>query len=510
MRVLPDIVFIILDTQRVDRMSCYGYGKETTPHLDKFSVGATLYTRAIAPAQWTVPAHASMFTGLYPSQHGLRQMTSVLSGATLTLAERLSHAGYYTAGFSHNPLIGTIKNGLQRGFNQFTNYSYPGTGLLSVRMGQLNTSASSMKKLRHFVRFMLAESLGFSQQTSLSNISSITLPLWQKVIAILQKDKPANVARSLTAVSELLVNRKSVEPNQPIFAFINLMGTHVPYAPPLGAIKRFLPDTTSQSAASQLLQKANNWQVDVRNWLKMELSENEYKTGLNGVYNAEVYEQDAQIGRFFASLRTSGAFDNTLVIITADHGDHLGEKQRLNHAFGVYKQLTHVPLIIRDPSDTFRQGNMVNSLVSTRRIFHTLLTAVGAATREESELTLASGKEREPVFTEGYPLDWAIKRLEQYRPVLGKSAECTQPARAIYTDSFKLIRVGEQHFLYDIAQDTDEVHDLSQKFPERTVQMQVQLDKFIQQNGLNIPEIGQQEVEDEIVLQQLRMLGYIE
>ncbi|PSB57040.1 sulfatase, partial [filamentous cyanobacterium CCP1] len=63
----PDILFLVLDTQRADRLSCYGYDAPTSPHLDAFAAKATLFQRAIAPAQWTIPSHASMFTGVYPS-----------------------------------------------------------------------------------------------------------------------------------------------------------------------------------------------------------------------------------------------------------------------------------------------------------------------------------------------------------------------------------------------------------------------------------------------------------
>ena len=134
----PDIIFIVLDTQRADRLSCYGCTSETSPYLDSFVSKATQFMNAVAPAQWTVPTHASMFTGLYTSQHTMSQMHSVLPSTIPTLAERLKQTGYYTAGFSHNPLIGKMKNGLQRGFDSFINYNYAGSGLLSVHINHQN------------------------------------------------------------------------------------------------------------------------------------------------------------------------------------------------------------------------------------------------------------------------------------------------------------------------------------------------------------------------------------
>ncbi|MEL6764372.1 MAG: sulfatase-like hydrolase/transferase, partial [Cyanobacteria bacterium J06607_6] len=74
----PDVLFLVLDTQRVDRLSCYGYPQNTTPNLDAFAAKATRFDMAIAAAQWTVPSHAAMFTGLYPSEHTMTQSYSVM------------------------------------------------------------------------------------------------------------------------------------------------------------------------------------------------------------------------------------------------------------------------------------------------------------------------------------------------------------------------------------------------------------------------------------------------
>ena len=115
----PDILFIVLDTQRADRLSCYGYPLNTTPNLDAFAAEATRFSAAIAPAQWTIPSHASMFTGVYPSEHGMTQSYSVMPDDLPTLAERLHDGGYFTAGFCNNPLVGVINNGLRRGFQSF-------------------------------------------------------------------------------------------------------------------------------------------------------------------------------------------------------------------------------------------------------------------------------------------------------------------------------------------------------------------------------------------------------
>lgn len=119
----PNILFIILDTQRRDRLGLYGHSADTSPNLDEFAEGATIFERAISPAQWTVPAHGSIFTGLYPSTHQLTQAFQQMSGEHPMLAEILQVADYHTVAFCNNPLLGILDHGLQRGFDAFYNYA---------------------------------------------------------------------------------------------------------------------------------------------------------------------------------------------------------------------------------------------------------------------------------------------------------------------------------------------------------------------------------------------------
>ena len=114
----PDIVFIVLDTLRADRLSCYGHPAETTPHLDAFAASGVLFERAISPAQWTIPAHGSLFTGEFPATHGTTQIYDKHSVEHPTLAEHLTRFGYRTVGFCNNPLLGIIENDLDRRFQE--------------------------------------------------------------------------------------------------------------------------------------------------------------------------------------------------------------------------------------------------------------------------------------------------------------------------------------------------------------------------------------------------------
>jgi arylsulfatase A-like enzyme len=503
----PHLLLLVLDTQRADHLGCYGYPFNTSPHLDKLAAEATRFAYPVAPAQWTAPTHASLFTGLYPSQHTVYQMDSVLPAELATLAERLQRVGYRTAGFSHNPLVGLVQNGLQRGFDQFTNYHDIAAGLLAFQFNPPKEPANVFGRVRRGLRLAAAELLGYSQRTLLHWLAPLTQPVWQKGLDLVQQSKTGQTRRALMAVARLLGEQQE---GQPVFAFINLMGVHVPYDPARWTVEQFMADLAKDKPAGYYLQQANQWQVDVGNWLESEMEEDTYRAIVNACYNAEVAAQDAQIGWLIEQLRANGALDHTFLVIVADHGDHLGERRRLNHMFGVYQLLVHVPLLIRDPFGRLVAGEVVEPFISTRRVFHTLLAAAEAATAEEKQLALWEGERPERfVFSEGYPLQWAIQRIEKNRPGVVQRAGYDQLVRAVYGEEYKLVAWDGRQELYAIRTDPQEITDLSQQLPEQVAELQSQLNQFGEQTR-PATTLVQREEDDPAVLQHLRHLGYIE
>ncbi|NET09197.1 MAG: sulfatase [Merismopedia sp. SIO2A8] len=515
----PDIVFLVLDTQRADRLSCYGYPLPTSPHLDALATDATLFTGAIAPAQWTVPSHASMFTGVYPSSHGVLQSYSVLPDDLTTLAERLDAGGYFTAGFCNNPLVGVINNGLRRGFQSFLNYS----GLLTSRPNEAGIRRGWIGRYRQFFKRMLAGGLNSVQDAfarsdlllSLS-FSPLMVPLWQTALSF-----KGNTTKSLDDLAQLLIHRKGLEADQPIFSFVNLMGTHMPYHPPRQYVEQFAPHILEDQSARHYLRQFNS---DVYGWLAPlagTLTE-EQKTTLDGMYDAEVAHQDAQLGQFFQTLQHHGVLDNTLLIICSDHGEHLGEKQLIGHSLSLYNELVRVPLIIRDPSDHLPRGTVRSDMVSTRRLFHSVLTAADLASEEERSLSLAqsSGPNSEDryVFSEAIPPQNVLNLLQKRQPELVRDRACDQPRRAVWIGNHKLIETGlmatERHGLelYDWQDDPTETLNLSEILPENVEVLQDCLDYFVGQadSATTLTTTRAPGFDDPEVQQRLRDLGYLE
>ena len=502
----PNLVLLVLDTQRADRLSSYGYARETSPALDRLTLEATRYTRAASAAQWTIPSHASMFTGRFPSEHTATQMDSRLPAGIPTLAERLQRAGYLTAGFSNNPLVGVVANDLTRGISAMRTYSFFGAGLLTYHLNAVGRPSSTSERLSRRGKYLLAEMLGYSRDTGLERLSPLVRPLWQAFLRHRGAAKQSNAARSLAdAAAALAANDK-----RPVFAFINLMGAHVPYDPPRWAVERFLSPALGRRTTLRMQQHANRLQVDVAHWVAMTLPDAEFRAAMDGFYDAETAAQDALVGQFIDGLRTAGALDQTLLVIVADHGDHLGDKRRLNHTFGAYQALAHVPLLIRDPLGRLPRGATVTAPVSTRRLFHTLLDAAGAAAVEEAPLSLLNGAaSTEAVVTEALPMQYAIDRLEKKRPGIAAAHGYGPGVRALFAEQLKLIAGGGQQELYDLDADPEEAHNLAATRPDDAARLQLALNRW-SAAAQPLEAAAQHDDADPELLRHLRDLGYVE
>jgi arylsulfatase A-like enzyme len=453
---------------------------------------------------------------------------STLPKDTPTVADYLSEEGYFTAAFCNNPLLGVVNTGLQKGFQSFLNYS----GLMTSRPNQAGTSKKLTDRYRYHFKRLIANTLtgmqdAFARSDFLLDLSFSPLmaPLWQAALSF-----KGNTARSLNDAAKLLIERKHVAADTPIFSFINLMGTHMPYHPPTRQVARFAPEVQASRNARRQLRQFNS---DVFGWLaplSNEL-ETESKSILDGMYNAEVANQDELVGAFFKKLRTAGVLDHTLVIICADHGEHLGEKHMMGHSMSLYNTLVHVPLIIRDPAGNFPQGTEVDRVVSTRRIFHTIRAAAGQGDEQEQKYSLANYADSDPeqgnIFSVGITPQNLLNIMQRRRPDLIATYHCDQSRSAVWNDRYKLIRTGDVELeLYDIIDDPEETTNLRDILPERVETLQEKLQGFLQQNHLagektagdpTIPIPDQETADnqqnaqnDPQVQRRLRDLGYVD
>lgn len=510
----PDIVLLVLDTQRVDRLSCYGYQRTTSPNLDAFAKDATLFRHGVSPAQWTVPSHASMFTGLYPSEHNTQQSYSVLPDELPTLADKLGDGGYYTAAFCNNPLVGVVHNGLRRGFYSFLNYS----GFLTNRPNQagkprkffLDQYRQQFKRLIGGVLHWMQDAFARSDALLAFAFTPIMVPFWQTALSF-----KGNTGKSLADAAKLLIDRKGVDEDKPIFCFINLMGTHMPFHPNREYVEKYAPSLIDKQESRKFLQRLNG---DVFGWLAPLTSEMaaDHKELIDGIYDAEVATQDAHLGEFFDSLSKSGALDNTLLMVVADHGEHLGEKRLMGHTVSLYNVLTHVPLIIRDPSGKLARGTTVEEPVSTRRLCQTALTAAGIAEEHDVRFSLLQEGADDPdggvVFSEATTPQNVLNLMQKHKPNLVKQHRVDQSRQAVWNYPHKLIVTSDGHReLYNFVEDQAETKDLSEQMPEIVNKLYEELQAYRLKLEAAPKLTGRTVVQDDPQLKRrLRALGYIE
>lgn len=514
MSTQPDIVLLVLDTQRADRLSCYGYGAETSPQLDAFAADSTFFHHAVSTAQWTVPSHASMFTGVYPSVHNTRQSYSVLPKELPTLAERLTQEGYFTSAFCNNPLVGVVDNGLRRGFNSFLNYA----GIFTSQPNQAGKRRTLFGHYRNWFKRQLSERVHkfqdrFARSDKMLEFALTTpfmLMVWQTALNF-----KGNTAKSLADAAKLHVDRRGLKRDQPVFSFINLMGTHMPFHPHRRHIETFAPEFFHDREARRYLQRFNS---DVLGWLTpigARMAER-HRNIISGMYDAEVATQDEQLGLFFDRLRQSGRLDNTLVIIVADHGEHLGEKHFIGHNVTLYNELTHVPMIIRDPTGALPHGSEWQQTISTRRIFHTALSAAGLADDKESTYSLLNGPARDPdegtVYAEAVTPQNVLNIITKHAPELVREHQCDQERKAVWHGRHKFILTGrERTELFNYIDDPNEQHNLAEAQPATVQAQSERIKQFIRRTNDAAHTPGEMaEEKDELLRSRLRALGYLE
>ncbi|MFC6874949.1 sulfatase [Halobellus marinus] len=330
-----NVLFVVLDTVRKDRLTPYGYDRPTTPNLAAFAEEATVFEQAVAPAPWTLPVHASLFTGLYPSQHGADQENPYLEGAT-TLAETLSAAGYDTACYSSNAWI-TPYTHLTDGFDDQDNFFevMPGE-FLSGPLARAWKTMNDNESLR-----AIADKL-----VSLGNTAHEYFAGGEGA----DSKTPAVVDRTKTFIDD--ADRS--------FAFINLMDAHLPYHPPEEFADEFAPDVDS----TEVCQNSKEYNSGAR-----DIDDDEWED-IRYLYDAEIAHIDDQLGRLFDWLKETGRWDDTMVVVCADHGELHGEHDLYGHEFGLYDPLVNVPLLVKHPElDADRRDDQVELI----DLYHTVL-----------------------------------------------------------------------------------------------------------------------------------------
>lgn len=361
----PNIILIVLDTMRADYLSCYGYPRETSPHLDAFADEYLLFKHCFSNSNTSLTSHASLLSGMHVSTHGahfprndMDDMTSVgmpLHNDVVTIAEVLQKARYTTGAVVSNPIYVTRAFGMHQGFEFW-----------------YNTSRLSYEP--PFVTFLLQAHSG--------------IPRWLRMPIYLRAEEINTVA-----LDWLPAQRKA-----PFFLFLNYFDPHVPLCPPRPTYHQFAEGRTISAQHHLIGLDALALSRDY----PVNLTPSEYNWLLSS-YEGEIAYMDRQLGQLFRRLREEDLWDNSLIIVTGDHGEFFGEKGWLGHNVTLYNPVVHVPLLVKLPAGSGFSADP-SQPVSIMDLYSTILEAADASAPVPGEGTslFSSGDRR--VLLEGYKM----------------------------------------------------------------------------------------------------------
>ncbi len=448
----PNVLVVVLDTVRADAVGPGGVDSlwsGMTPHLDSLATRAAVYTNAWSCAPWTVPSHATLFTGRLPAEHGCTWARTQLANGVPTLAERMAQAGYATAAFYSNPWLSDRATGLLRGF--------------AVR-----------------------------SESKIGGLDDLTSP---------EGDQGGR--RTLRNLAAWLGANRG---GRPFFVFVNLLEAHLPYNPPGEVRQRHLADLAPNAHVPIALgheYNAGKVPEDLIDWRT-----------IRRLYGGDVFTSDWLLGDLLSLLDERGLAENTVVIVTSDHGENLGDHGLMEHQFSLHETLLHVPLVVYDPRGRLPAGSN-DRPVQLTDLFPSVLDLAGAAPAfhglpyaRSLLVPPAPDEMARPLFAEYTgPRSGLLRLMAKLNP----DADVDSLGR-----SLRSVRVGEERLtigsdgsmqLHDLALDPDQAADLSAARPQATARLRELL--------AQIAMIGQEKPQreeaplDSATIRQLESLGYI-
>lgn len=417
----PNVLLIVLDTVRADRMSLYGYGRPTTPALGRLASRAVTFSQARSTAPWTLPSHASMMTGRW--RHELSAgINQPLDDAFPTLAEYLACHGYDTAGFVANTTYAGAETGLARGFARYEDHDVSTSGALwTTAVG------------RHFLCPLLAPQDRRSDGDPNDHL--------RKCAARIRRDFLS------------WVDRQKAD-DRPFFAFLNMFDAHNPYLPPAGFDAPFGAKTHSADE----LKLFERWFI----LDKSTLTPDQVSLVSDAYDNCLAY-LDLQIDGLLGDLALRHKLDDTLVIITADHGEHFGEHGLYGHASSLYDQELHVPLIVLLPKSA-HGGRTVTNSVSLRDLPATVvdLLGLGAGAPFPGRSLARYWSNDEEASAIDDPVIASVDGPVHTAPNQGRSPVFSGPMKAVARGGRVYIRNGDgREELYEVDVDPSQTRDLA-------------------------------------------------
>ena len=430
--VARNLILISIDTLRADHLGCYGYGRETSPALDALAKRGALFEQDISSSSWTVPAHMSMLTGLYPRSHGVDSGAKLLAPETITLAQHLSRLGFVTGAI--------VNTGLLR------KHDFP----------------------RGFARYKLIAPAGKSWGAS-RNADSCSAP------------------KILESAGEWM----RANSRQRFFLFLHIYDVHADYSPLPEYLALFeRPYSGPANGTTTQLQEYMLRPPGGEEWGSQEALR------LIDLYDAEIRQLDDALARFFASLEELGVANETLLIVTSDHGEEFLDHGDVLHGQTLHTEVVHVPLILVGPG--VPRGARFRGQVSPVDLFPTSTALLGLSALDGLEGLDLSSAWRAP---SAWPAERALYSETRSWSGSPEGSLRGMIQRGPYALHYDRLSGKQQLFWHE--DDPRELTDIAERDPQRVQALWRELEAFL---------AGAQELEDspmtEDELKELQALGY--
>lgn len=472
---VPNIIVLLLDTARAQNFSGYGHPRLTSPHIDAIATEGVLYEQTIAPGCWSLPSQVALLTGMFPSKHGAHELHLSYAHRYPMLPEVLQEAGYHTLGVSTNSWM-SDEFGVTHGFERYL-------------------------KLWQYRHTMPAPSGATTSGMGTWIDQRLQRWYWRHVFSRRNRAQHVNQhIRTLLAQTP-----------EPFFLYAIYWDPHLPYAAQDQHASRWLPSGMTLSQGRRVNRDPLRYMTG-----QTPMSEEDFAV-LRAFYDGALASLDAEIGTLVSWLRQREILDHTMLIITSDHGENIGDHGLMSHAYSLHDTLIHVPLVVRYP-ELFPPGQRVAQQVQLTDLFPTVLDALGLGLPDVRQ-------ELQGVSLLAPPADAPTERLA-YAELLaphpsmaslnrrsGTPEGTPHPAfdralRCLRTPTTKMIWASDgHHALYDLRQDPHELTNLAAAEPKLATEYLDLLEAWRPPAGP--PPLTPAPPMDAELRQRLRDLGYL-
>jgi arylsulfatase A-like enzyme len=415
----PNVLIIIVDTLRADHLPTYGYQRDTSPYLTQLAQQGVVFDNATSTASWTLPSHASMLTGLYPHEHRVERMIDILSGSWPNVGDVMRKRGYRTGAFSANYVFFTRGHGFGRGFSHFEGYEQNLGGILETI---------------HLSRFILEK------------LTEYTIGVKYAFFGV--KDWATAETIDKHAIDWIDKGRR------PFFVVLNYTDVHEPVLPPEPYRNMYAANAPAQNQSAHPQKPCLDFEPKA--------SCHSDRQQFVDTYDGSIRYVDDSIQHLLSQLNEQGQLQNTIVVLTSDHGQEFDDHGIYGHAKSLYRQEIQVPLVIWKPG-LVPTSVRVPTPVSTAAIPATILDLVDADDKQALPGRSLAMLWRSNTPVSGWPEP--IQELARFNGLERGALNYNTSLESIVTPEWHYIRMGTKELLFDWKNDPDEAHDLSAAQP---------------------------------------------